>query len=100
MKIDGMVRLFDGDYTASEILSMDIPSTRSMISARLKALKESQDKYQNGIIDAYSRRYANTMGNFDDMTSSLSLPSQNESIEQTDDNSNNYNNQSLNLRAR
>lgn len=99
MKLDGMVRLFDGDYTASEVLAMDIPSNRVMIAARLQALKESQEKYKNGVIDAYSRRYANTMGSFEDFTtSSQSSPSQEESIEQ--DNYTNNNNQSLNLRAR
>lgn len=95
-----MIRLFDGDYSASDILSMDIPSQRVMIAARLRALKESQEKYKNGIIDAYSRRYANTMGSFDDYsTSSLSSPSHEdeESIEQDDTNNNN---RSLNLRAR
>lgn len=93
-----MIRLFDGDYSASDILSMDIPSQRVMIAARLRALKESQEKYKNGIIDAYSRRYANTMGSFDDYsTSSLSSPSHEETIEQDDTNNNN---RSLNLRAR
>lgn len=91
-----MIRLFDGDYSVSDILSMDIPSQRVMIAARLRALKESQEKYKNGIIDAYSRRYANTMGSFDDYSTSgnLTSPSHEEP-----DNTNN-NNRSLNLRAR
>ena len=103
MKMDGMIRLFDGDYTASEVLSMDIPSQRVMIAARLQALKESQEKYKSGIVDAYSRRYANTMGSFDDLSSlsrSLSPPSQEESIEQNDYTNNNDSNRSLNIRAR
>lgn len=62
MKIDGLIRLFDGDLTASEVLSMDIPSQRAMVKARLENLKRSQENYANGTIDAYSRRYANSMG--------------------------------------
>lgn len=57
-----MVRLFDGDLTLSEILSMDIPAQRAMIQARLENLRKSQEAYSQGKIDAYSRRYANTMG--------------------------------------
>ena len=41
---------------------MDIPSQRVMIRARLENLKRSQENYKNGIIDAYSRRYASSMG--------------------------------------
>jgi hypothetical protein len=62
MKLDGMIRLFDGDMSPTEILSMDIPSQRVMIRARLENLKRSQENYKNGIIDAYSRRYASSMG--------------------------------------
>ena len=62
MKIDGMIRLFDGDMNAEQILSMDIPSQRVMIKARLENLKQSRENYKNGIIDAYSRRYAGNMG--------------------------------------
>lgn len=61
MKIDGLIRLFDGDLTASEVLSMDIPSQRAMVKARLENLKRSQENYANGTIDAYSRRYASSM---------------------------------------
>ena len=61
-KIDGMVRLFDGDATLGEILSMDIPSQRAMIQARFENLRKSQEAYAQGKIDAYSRRYANVMG--------------------------------------
>lgn len=61
-KIDGMVRLFDGDISLSEILSMDIPSQRAMVQARLEQLRKSQEAYNEGKIDAYSRRYASTMG--------------------------------------
>jgi len=56
-----MVRLFDGDLTLGEILSMDIPSQKVMVQARLENLRRSQENYSKGQIDAYSRRYANTM---------------------------------------
>lgn len=88
MKIDGMIRLFDGDISADQILSMDIPSQRVMIKARLENLKQSQENYKNGIIDAYSRRYAGGMsgmfggspeystGNIDDVDTSRETDSQ------------------------
>lgn len=62
MKIDGMIRLFDGDMTPTEVLAMDIPSQRVMVKARLENLKQSQENFKNGIIDAYSRKYAGSMG--------------------------------------
>ena len=64
MKLDGMIRLFDGDMSPTEILSMDIPSQRVMVRARMENLKRSQENYKNGILDAYSRRYASSMGGF------------------------------------
>ena len=74
LKIDGMIRLFDGDYTPSEILSMDIPSQRVMVKARLEALKRSQENYNNGVLDAYSRRYANVMTGHTNSSTYFSAP--------------------------
>lgn len=81
-KIDGMVRLFDGDVTLSEILAMDIPSQRAMVQARLENLRRSQEAYKQGKIDAYSRRYANTFALSDSQLEALEQPSasQNEKI--------------------
>jgi len=80
-----MIRLFDGDFTPSEILSMDIPSQRVMVKARLEALKRSQENYNRGVLDAYSRRYANVMTGHTNSSTYFSAPeaSQN-SIEQQD----------------
>lgn len=88
MKLDGMIRLFDGDMSPTEILSMDIPSQRVMVKARLENLKKSQENFKNGIIDAYSRRYANNMGGVfggvsEYNTGGDSLPSQDESDSQS-----------------
>jgi hypothetical protein len=41
---------------------MDLPSQRSLIQARIDNLKESQENYENGKLDSYSRRYASIMG--------------------------------------
>lgn len=85
MKIDGMIRLFDGDISADQILSMDIPSQKVMIKARLENLKQSQENYKNGIIDAYSRRYAGSMGGTLGGTSKYSTGGDNEpSLDNTD----------------
>lgn len=78
MKIDGMIRLFDGDISADQILSMDIPSQKVMIKARLENLKQSQENYKNGIIDAYSRRYAGSMDGVLGGTSEYSTGGDNE----------------------
>ena len=97
-KIDGMVRLFDGDISLSEVLSMDIPSQRAMVQARLEQLRKSQDAYNEGKIDAYSRRYASTMG----ITSAggASLPSPDYSSTDTSPQQNQQETRSLNARAR
>lgn len=67
-----MVRLFDGDISFTEIMSMDIPASRAMIQARLENLRRSQEQYSQGILDAYSRRYASTM--FSGPSRTLSSP--------------------------
>ena len=97
-KIDGMVRLFDGDISLSEVLSMDIPSQRAMVQARLEQLRKSQEAYNEGKIDAYSRRYASTMG----ITSAggASLPSPDYSGTNTSPQQNQQEIRSLNARAR
>ena len=78
MKLDGMIRLFDGDMSPTEILSMDIPSQRVMVKARMENLKRSQENYKNGILDAYSRRYASSMGGMlgGGLDDTVSVPSQ------------------------
>lgn len=57
-----ILRLFDGDISLSELVSLDMPSQRALVQARLNNLKKSQEAFENGRIDAYSRRYASTMG--------------------------------------
>lgn len=84
MKIDGMIRLFDGDISADQILSMDIPSQRVMIKARLENLKQSQENYKNGIIDAYSRRYASSMGGLGGGSSEYSIEQDSDSSQNVD----------------
>ena len=104
MKIDGMIRLFDGDMSLSEILSMDIPSQRVMVKARLENLKQSQENYKNGIIDAYSRKYAGMGGMFGGVSEYSSggdnLLSHNENDSQDSDNSVIDRSRSLNIHDR
>jgi hypothetical protein len=57
-----MLRLFDGDVSLTELVNMDLPSSRVLIQARIDNLKESQENYENGKLDSYSRRYASLMG--------------------------------------
>lgn len=79
-KMDMMLRLFDGDITLTELISLDIPSQRALVQARLENLKRSQEAYENGKIDMYSRRYASTMssGPSSSSTSYSSSPSPSE----------------------
>ena len=97
-KIDGMVRLFDGDISLSEVLSMDIPSQRAMVQARLEQLRKSQEAYNEGKIDAYSRRYASTMG-ITGSGGSPTLPGYSQDAD-TSPQQNQQEKQSLNARAR
>ena len=61
-KMDMILRLFDGDISLTELLAFDVPSQRAMVQARLTNLRRSQEASENGKVDAYSRRYASTMG--------------------------------------
>ena len=61
-KMDMILRLFDGDISLTELLAFDVPSQRAMVQARLTNLRRSQEAFENGKGDAYSRRYASTMG--------------------------------------
>lgn len=79
-KIDGMVRLFDGDVTLSELLSMDIPSQRALVQARLENLRRSQEAYKQGKIDSYSRRYANSFGLTDSQMNALTQSSSSQNM--------------------
>jgi hypothetical protein len=63
-KIDATLRLFDGDITLTELVHMDLPSQRALIQSRIDNLKESQENFENGKLDSYSRRYASIMGGF------------------------------------
>lgn len=74
-KIDNILRLFDGDLSLSEIISMDYPSQRAMVFARIENLKKSQEAFEQGKIDSYSRRYASSMGGLSSIGSSTSISS-------------------------
>jgi hypothetical protein len=50
---------------------MDLPSQRALVQSRIDNLKESQENYDNGKLDSYSRRYASVMGGFSNKHSSL-----------------------------
>jgi hypothetical protein len=63
-RLDATLRLFDGDLLLTEIVHMDLPSQRALIQSRIDNLKESQDNYENGKLDSYSRRYAAVMGGY------------------------------------
>jgi hypothetical protein len=43
---------------------MDLPSQRALIQSRIDNLKESQENFENGKLDSYSRRYASIMGGY------------------------------------
>jgi hypothetical protein len=63
-RLDATLRLFDGDVTLTELVHMDLPSQRALIQSRIDNLKESQENFENGKIDSYSRRYASIMGGY------------------------------------
>jgi hypothetical protein len=76
-RLDATLRLFDGDITLTELVHMDLPSQRALIQSRIDNLKESQENYENGKLDSYSRRYANVMGGY--LNTPTHRPSQKES---------------------
>ena len=56
-KFDSTVRLFDGDYSYTELGSMDIPLLKAMVEARLANLDRSKHLLDTqGKIDAFSKR--------------------------------------------
>jgi hypothetical protein len=61
-RLDATLRLFDGDVSLTELVHMDLPSQRALIQSRIDNLKESQENFENGKLDSYSRRYASVMG--------------------------------------
>jgi hypothetical protein len=63
-RLDATLRLFDGDISLTELVHMDLPSQRALIQSRIDNLKESQENFENGKLDSYSRRYASVMGGF------------------------------------
>jgi hypothetical protein len=63
-RLDATLRLFDGDITLTELVHMDLPSQRALIQSRIDNLKESQENFENGKLDSYSRRYASIMGGY------------------------------------
>jgi hypothetical protein len=71
-KLDAILRLFDGDITLSELVRMDMPSQRVIVEARIANLKDSQDRFEKGFVDSYSRRYASVMGGFSSLSDSPS----------------------------
>ena len=97
-KMDMILRLFDGDISLTELLAFDVPSQRAMVQARLTNLRRSQEAFENGKVDAYSRRYASTMG----ITGAggTSLPSPDYSGTDTSPQQNQQEIRSLNARAR
>lgn len=81
-RLDATLRLFDGDVTLTELVHMDLPSQRALIKSRVDNLKESQENFENGKLDSYSRRYASVMGGF---LNSRRLPSASEEQKQIED---------------
>jgi hypothetical protein len=63
-RLDATLRLFDGDITLTELVHMDLPIQRALIQGRIDNLKESQENFEDGKLDSYSRRYASVMGGF------------------------------------
>jgi hypothetical protein len=63
-RLDATLRLFDGDISLAELVRMDLPSQRALIQSRIDNLKESQENFENGKLDSYSRRYASVMGGY------------------------------------
>jgi hypothetical protein len=56
-KIDSTVRLFEGDYSLTELGHMDIPYQRSLVEARLSNMERSRKLLETqGRIDAFSRK--------------------------------------------
>jgi hypothetical protein len=87
-RIDMTLRLFDGDISLTELMNMDIPSQRALVQSRIKKLNESMENLENGRVDAYSRRYAGTMGGGFGGGSSSGISYHAPSSSQTGDNQN------------
>ena len=57
--LDAQVRLFEGDYSFTELLHMDIPLKRSLVLGRLANLERSQRKLEeSGQVDQFSKKDA------------------------------------------
>lgn len=60
-KFDSTVRLFDGDYSYSELARMDTPMLKSLIEARLANIdKSKQILEREGKVDAFSKKDFNS----------------------------------------
>lgn len=55
--IDNVLRLFGNDISLTELMRMDLPSTRAFIDARQRNLTKSMENYRDGKIDYYSSQY-------------------------------------------
>jgi hypothetical protein len=62
-KLDKLLRFFDGDLTMTELLSLDTPSQRALVQARLENLRKSQQAFEKGRVDMFTRRYTTTLIN-------------------------------------
>jgi len=55
--IDSQVRLFNGDYSLTELLQMDIPFKKSLVLARIANLERSREKFEKRKeLDAFSNK--------------------------------------------
>jgi hypothetical protein len=56
-KIDSTVRLFEGDYSLTDIVHSDIPLLRALVEARLANIEKSRKILETtGKVDAFSRK--------------------------------------------
>ena len=55
--IDSQVRLFNGDYSLTELLQMDIPFKKSLVLERIANLERSREKFEKRKeLDAFSNK--------------------------------------------
>jgi hypothetical protein len=56
-KIDSTIRLFEGDYSGSELVHLDIPLLKSLVEARLANMEKSRKILETqGKVDAFTKR--------------------------------------------
>lgn len=54
-RLDSLKKLFEGDITYTELVSMDIPYLRSLTQARLANLSRSRELLKQGQVDNFSK---------------------------------------------